>query len=60
MIFKDILPKPKLDIMFMCDALCDFVPNTQSKKRDKHQWSSVTFSTTVLHGCFSRFFELEY
>ena len=55
MIFKDILPKPKLDMMFICDALCDLVPFTQSKKREKHQWRSVTFSTTVLHGCLSRF-----
>ena len=27
-----------------CDALCDLVPFVQVKKREKHTWSSVTFS----------------
>ena len=44
-------------------ALRDLVPFAQFKKREKHQWRSVTFSkvagfslkVALLHGCFSRF-----
>ena len=51
----------------ICDALHDFVPFAQFKKREKHPWRSVTFSkfagqkpltllkVTLLNGCFSRF-----
>ena len=51
----------------ICDALRDFVPFVQFKKREKHPWRSVTFSkvasfwpavslkVTLLHGCLSRF-----
>ena len=49
------------------DVLCDLVPFAQSKKRENHPWTSVTFSKvagfqsatllklTLLHGCFSLF-----
>ena len=36
----------------ICDALHDLVPFVQFKKREKHPWTSVTFSKV---GCFSRF-----
>ena len=31
-------------INFICDVLRDLVPFVQFKKREKHQWRSVTFS----------------
>ena len=42
------------------DVLRNLVPFVQFKKREKHQWRSVTFIATllkvaVLRGCFSRF-----
>ena len=40
----------------ICDVLRDLVSFVQIKKREKHPWRSVTFSTvTLLHGYFSRF-----
>ena len=44
----------------MYDALRNCLPFLQVKKRERHLWSSVTFTTTVLkvallHGCFLRF-----
>ena len=61
--------KYKLGLGNSCDALPDFVPFVQFKKREKHSWKSVTFSkvagrrplpvsllkVTFLHACFSRF-----
>ena len=40
-----------------CDALLDLGPSVQFKKREKHPWRGITFSTTLtlLHGCFSCF-----
>ena len=49
------------------DVLCNLVPFALFKKREKHPWTSVTFSKvtgfqsatllkiTLLHGCFSLF-----
>ena len=41
-----------------CGALCDLILCTHFKKREKHPWSSVTFSKVagwaLLRGCFSR------
>ena len=36
------------------DALRDLVPFVQIKKREKHLWRGVTFSSkvTLPHGCF--------
>ena len=51
----------------LCGALRDLVPFVQFKKRDKHPWKSVNFSTvatlkpetllklTLFQGCFSCF-----
>ena len=52
--------------MSICDALRDFVPFVQFKKREKQPWRSVTFrlqpatlpKVTLLHWRFSRFFKL--
>ena len=33
-----------LILLNICDALYDLVPFVQFKKREKHPWSSVTFS----------------
>ena len=33
-----------LTILTIDDALCDLVPFAQFKKREKHPWTSVTFS----------------
>ena len=50
-------------------ALRDLVPFVQFKKREKHQWRSVTFSrlkpatllkVTFFHGCFWRFLNRTY
>ena len=54
------LKKCNVEHLKKCDALRDLVPFVQFKKREKHPWRSVTFSTTLLrvtllHGCFSRF-----
>ena len=38
----------------ICDALCDLVLFVQFEKTEKHPSSSV-----LLHGCFSRFLDLE-
>ena len=35
---------PLSAIMGICDALHDFIPFVQFKKREKHPWRSVTFS----------------
>ena len=46
---------------YFCDALDDFVPFLQFKKREKHTWRSVTFKpapllkVTFFRGCFSCF-----
>ena len=53
----------------ICGALRDLVPFVQFKKREKHPWRSFNFSKvagfkpattllklTLLHACFSRFF----
>ena len=54
-----------------CGALRDLVPFIQFKKHEKHPWKGVTFSenadqkpgtllkVTLLHGCFSRFLNLQ-
>ena len=49
----------------MRDALYDLVPFVQFKKREKHQWRSVTFSkgakvtkVTLLHWVFFKFLKL--
>ena len=47
-IFSDILFTRKICFYFrftICGALRDLVPFAQFKKREKHPWSSVTFST---------------
>ena len=33
----------------ICAALCDLVPFVQFKKREKHPWKSVNFSTKSLN-----------
>ena len=57
-----------LAVAEICDALRDFVPFVQFRKREKHTWRSVNFRVqlqasacnftlklTLLHVCFSRF-----
>ena len=63
-----IYSKSKYLRQFICDVILrDLVPFVQFKKREKHQWRSVSFSkvlgfqpatllkVTLLHECFSRF-----
>ena len=54
------------DLFTKCDALRDFVPFVQIKKREKHPRRSVDYNKvaglkpatllrlTLLHGCFSK------
>ena len=37
------------EVDFICGALCDLVPFLQFKKREKHSWRSVTFSSLQLY-----------
>ena len=33
-----------VDLISICDALCDLIPFVQLKKRKKLSWGSVTYS----------------
>ena len=49
-ITKGVLEKPfksTENCFFIYDALFDFVPFVQFKKREKHPWRNVTFSNVV-------------
>ena len=47
-------------IIIICDALHDLVPFVQFKKCEKHPWRSCRLlKVTLLHGCFSRFLNLQ-
>ena len=48
----------KYNIKTICDALRDFRPFLQYKKREKHPWRSVTFKSNTPLWVFYMFFEL--
>ena len=55
--WNSILNLDRVIQILICGALRDLVPSVQFKKREKHQWRSVTFSKVAgfLHGCFTCF-----